>query len=76
MLCRAEVQILDQVVAVVEDDVVLSTELRERLESIRDGIKARGLEQPPEDVLIRETLDALILESIQLQLGNELGSHL
>ena len=73
MLCRAEVQILDQVVAVVEDDVVLSTELRERLESIRDGIKARGLEQPPEDVLIRETLDALILESIQLQLGKRAG---
>ena len=73
VLCRAEVQILDQVVAVVEDDVVLSTELRERLESIRDGIKARGLEQPPEDVLIRETLDALILESIQLQLGKRAG---
>ncbi len=73
VLCRAEVQILDQVVAVVEDAVVLSTELRERLESIRDGIKARGLEQPPEDVLIRETLDALILESIQLQLGKRAG---
>ena len=73
MLCRAEVQILDQVVAVVEDDVVLSTELRERLQSIKDGVKARGLEQPPEDVLIRETLDALILESIQLQLGKRAG---
>ncbi len=73
VLCRAEIQMLDQVVAVVEDDVILSTELRERLESIKDGVKARGLEQPPEDVLMRETLDALILESIQLQLGNRAG---
>ena len=73
VLCHAEIQILDQVVAVVEDDVVVSTELRERLESIKDSVKARGLEQPPEDVLIRETLDALILESIQLQLGKRAG---
>ena len=73
MFCYAEIQILDQVVAVVDDDVVLSSELHERLDSIRDGIKARGLEQPPEDTLIRETLDALILESIQLQLANRAG---
>ena len=73
VLCHAEIQILDQVVAVVEDDVVLSTELRERLESIKESVKARDLEQPPEDVLIRETLDALILESIQLQLAKRAG---
>ncbi len=72
-LCHAEIQILDQVVAVVEDDVVLSSELRERLDSIKDSIQGRGLEQPPEDILIRETLDALILESIQLQLGKRAG---
>ncbi len=71
--CAGETQVLDQVVAIVDDDVVLSSELRERLDSVREGIQARGLEQPPEDVLIRQTLDALILESIQLQLGNRAG---
>ena len=32
-----------------------------------------NIELPPDDVLYRETLDRLILESIQLQLANRYG---
>lgn len=70
---RAETQMLDQVVAVVEDDIIMASELRERIASITENITARGVEMPPEDVLIRETLDRLILESIQLQKGARVG---
>jgi peptidyl-prolyl cis-trans isomerase SurA len=70
---RAETQMLDQVVAVVEDDIIMASELRDRLDSVTENLEARGVELPPEDVLIRETLDRLILESIQMQKGQRVG---
>jgi peptidyl-prolyl cis-trans isomerase SurA len=72
-LASAATEILDQVVAIVDDDVVLASELRERLEALAANLQSRGMEMPPEDVLIRETLDRLILESIQLQMGRRAG---
>ena len=72
-LARAETQMLDQVIAVVEDDVIMASELRERMASVTENISTRGVEMPPEDVLIRETLDRLILESIQMQKGARVG---
>jgi peptidyl-prolyl cis-trans isomerase SurA len=72
-LTQAATEMLDQVVAVVDDDVIMASELRERLATVTENIQAREVEAPPEDVLIRETLDRLILESIQLQMGERFG---
>ena len=36
-------------------------------------METRGVEVPADDILIRETLDRLILDSIQLQLANRYG---
>jgi len=69
----AATEILDQVVAVVDDDVVMASELRERVQTILQNIDARGMEAPPEDELIRDVLDRLILESIQMQMGERFG---
>jgi peptidyl-prolyl cis-trans isomerase SurA len=70
---RAQMEMLDQVVAIVDDDVIMASELRERVQSITQTLQTRGAELPPEDVLIRETLDRLILESLQLQLAQRVG---
>ncbi|TDG11606.1 molecular chaperone SurA [Seongchinamella unica] len=72
-MARAETEMLDQVVAIVEDDIIMASELRERVDSINQNLEARGVEMPPEEVIIRETLDRLILESIQLQKGQRVG---
>lgn len=72
-LTQAATEMLDQVVAIVDDDVIMASELRERLAGVTQNLKAREVEMPPEDVLIRETLDRLILESIQMQMGNRVG---
>ena len=72
-LGQAATEMLDQVVAIVDDDVIMASELRERLASVTEAMQARGGEMPPEDTLIRETLDRLILESIQVQMGFRVG---
>ena len=70
---QAATEILDQVVAIVDEDVIMASELRARLSSVTQNLEARGIEMPPEDELIRETLDRLILENIQLQLATRVG---
>lgn len=70
---QAATEIVDQVVAIVDDDVIMASELRERVDAVTASLKARDIQMPPEDELIRETLDRLILESIQIQKGVRAG---
>ena len=69
----AQIEMLDQVVAIVDDDIILASELRESLETVRATLEARGVELPEDEVLVRETLDRLILDSIQMQLATRYG---
>ena len=73
MAVPAQIQTLDKVAAIVDDDIILASELQERLGLIKRNLEQRNIEMPPDDVLYRETLDRLILESIQLQLANRYG---
>ena len=72
-LTVAQIEVLDQVVAIVDDDIILASELQERVQGVRATMESRGVEVPSDDVLIRETLDRLILDSIQLQLASRYG---
>ena len=69
----AQVQTLDQVVAIVDDDIILASELQERVAGVRSTMESRGVEMPDDETLVRETLDRLILDSIQMQLANRYG---
>lgn len=69
----AQIEVLDQVVAIVDDDIILSSEVQERVSGVKSTMESRGVDVPSDDVLIRETLDRLILDSIQLQLANRYG---
>lgn len=73
LVTHAETEMIDQIVAIVDDDIILASELRERLATITQNMQARGVKPPPEDELIRDTLDRLILDSIQMQMGDRYG---
>lgn len=74
-LAPVSAELLDRVAAIVNDDVVLESELEQRLELVRQQISARGenTRLPPEDILKQQVLDRLILESIQIQIAQRQG---
>ena len=72
-LTQAETKWLDKVVAIVDDDIILASELDERLDSIKANIARTGKQAPPEDELRKEILDLLVLENIQMQMANRYG---
>ncbi|MGI9335643.1 MAG: peptidylprolyl isomerase [Gammaproteobacteria bacterium] len=64
---------LDRIVAVVNNDVIISSELGRRFRMIEDQLRQAGTEAPPRNVLIGQVLERLIVENLQLQLAKELG---
>lgn len=57
---------LDRVVAIVDKDVVLESELNARKISIMERLRGQYQQLPPEDVLNKQILEQLIIERIEL----------
>jgi peptidyl-prolyl cis-trans isomerase SurA len=62
---------LDSIVAVVSDDVVTQLELDARITLVKNQYRSSPNVLPSESVLRTQILDALILESLQLQLAEK-----
>ena len=68
-----EGEFLDGIAAVVNDGVVLTSELAQELSAIRANIRAQGLRSPPASVLEGQVLERLVLREIQLQRAKRFG---
>lgn len=66
-------QLLDRIVAVVNDGVVLQSELDIAMNTAQEQIKSRNLSAPPNDVLRQQVLERLIVTRIQTQRAGEMG---
>ncbi len=66
----AQTQILDRVVAIVDEDLVLESELNERTASVVDRLRAQYGQLPPMEVLQKQILEQLIVERVQLQMAS------
>jgi peptidyl-prolyl cis-trans isomerase SurA len=64
---------LDSIVAVVEDDVVLRSELDAELKKVARQLQAQGSSVPPRPQLERQVLERLILVKLQLAAAQQLG---
>lgn len=66
-------QLIDRIVAVVNDGVVLESELDEAMRVARQQIASRGIAAPPEEALRSQVLERLILTQLQTQRAAEIG---
>jgi peptidyl-prolyl cis-trans isomerase SurA len=65
--------LLDRVAAVVNDGVVLNSELDDQVAAISERLKGQKLELPPQNVLRQQVLERLILQEIQSQRASRAG---
>ncbi len=70
---HAAVQPLDSVVAIVDNDVVMKSQLDQRVREVQQTIAKRGGAVPPAGVLDQQVLERLIVENLQLQIGDRSG---
>jgi peptidyl-prolyl cis-trans isomerase SurA len=69
----AQTEILDRVIAIVDQDVILQSEYEQRLEQVQERLQAQGMEVPDEELMRQELLERLIVERIQLNMGERAG---
>lgn len=70
---HAAVQQLDSVAAIVDNDVVMRSQLDQRVKEVQQTIAKRGGGVPPASVLQSQVLERLIVENLQLQIGERSG---
>lgn len=65
--------LLDRVVAVINDQVILKSELDQRVADITRQIQAEGTALPPADVLRKQVLDQMVMTRLELQMADNKG---
>jgi len=66
-------ELLDRVAAVVNDGVVLNSELDDQITIVSERLRAQKLELPPQNVLRQQVLERLVLQEIQSQRAAKAG---
>lgn len=69
-------QLVDRILAVVNDSVITERELEERVSSVNRQLEKQGTPLPSQEILSRQLLERLILENLQLQYAKEVGLKL
>jgi peptidyl-prolyl cis-trans isomerase SurA len=66
-------ELLDRIAAVVNDGVVLTSQLDAQTDEVTERLRQQKTELPPRNVLRRQILERLIVEEIQIQRADRLG---
>lgn len=64
---------LDRIIAVVNEDVIMQSELEAKIRTVREQIKQQGAQVPPTSVLEHQVLERLVQNRVQLQLAARSG---
>ena len=70
---EAKIELIDRVIAVVDSGVIMESELNLRVQDIIGRLRSEGTELPPKELLEEQVLERLIIEEIQLQIGDSAG---
>ena len=68
---HAAPQMIDRVVAVVDDDIIMENELEQRIKTV--GVQNNQNELPEAGTLREQVLERMITESVQLQVADRAG---
>jgi peptidyl-prolyl cis-trans isomerase SurA len=66
-------ELLDRIAAIVNDGLVLKTELDSQIDSVTKRLQEQKVELPSQSVLKQQVLDRLILQEIQAQHAKRVG---
>jgi peptidyl-prolyl cis-trans isomerase SurA len=73
MVNTAWAEPMDRIIAVVNNEVLLESELVEMEQTVRGQIRQRNTAMPPRDVLRKQVMERLILQRVQTQKADKVG---
>ena len=69
----AKIEILDRVAIIVGEGVVLESQVNNMLANIEKRYQEQGAPMPPQEALLEQVQERLIIEELQLQMGRQAG---
>ncbi len=72
-VAQAQETVLDRIVALVDDEVVLASELAAEIDSVSRELSQRNVRMPPRDELRRQVLERLIMQTLQFNVAERRG---
>ena len=72
-LLNAKIELLDRIAIIVDDGVVMVSQIVNTIEDIEKGYESQGIQIPPRDILMGQVKEKLIIEELQLQLADRAG---
>ncbi|MDT4290796.1 peptidylprolyl isomerase [Methylomonas sp. MO1] len=72
-IAPGQAQVLDRIVAVVEEDVILERELNNEVGAIVSKLRSNNVTMPPEYVLRKQVLERMVVDKLQRQLAAKSG---
>ena len=66
-------ELMDRIVAVVNENVIMQSELETEANNLREMVASRGTPLPPEDVFMQQVLERMINTELQLQFAQRAG---
>jgi len=70
---KENIEPLDHIVAIINDAVIVESELVDAMQKIRRQLKAENTASPLDDILRKQVLEQLINKKLQLQLASQAG---
>lgn len=64
---------MDRIIAVVNNEVLLESELVDMEQTVRQQLRQRQAAMPPSDILRKQVMERLILQRVQIQKAENLG---
>ena len=72
-LISAKVELLDKIAIIVDDGLVMESQINDALSTLEKNYSEQNIKMPPKEVLIDQVKEKLIIEELQLQLADRAG---
>ena len=69
----ARVEILDRVAVIVDDGLIMESQITQSILEIKMNMQSQNMPIPPADEMREQVIERLIIEELQLQLGDAFG---
>ena len=69
----SKIEVLDRVAIIVDEGVVMESQIRDLLQTTKLRSIEQGMQLPPTEALLEEIQEQLIIQELQLQRGQEFG---
>ncbi len=69
----AKIEVLDRIAIIVDDGVVMESQVKNTIREITNRYDNQGLQKPPDDVIKEQVQEKLIIEELQLQMADRAG---